>query len=464
MTDSKRVAALIVGGGAAGATTALCLARRGLPALVVESSTYDGFRVGETLPPVGRVLLERLGLWEHFATQEHVPSQAIHSAWGSAELAEQHSLYSLFGTGWHLERRRFDEMLAAAAAAAGAQVLRASRITTLSLTEKVHARIECPAGELAVEAEVVVDATGRASSVARAFGSVRVAYDRLVGILGIFEPPPEHRPPTPALLLESVLDGWWYSVPLPCGALLVAAMVDADAIPASGLRPIGYFQSLLAKSHHTRARTLGLNAPESVVVRKASTERLSRIVGPALIAVGDAATSYDPLSSQGICKALMSAELAAQAIAERLGGAEEALLHYEHQVLTEFSRFLGDRGRHYAMERRWPESLFWRRRLPSDPRDRALSLDPRALLRQGELELAASLVADLEGTLPLGEVERLHGLCKTPRAAHEILSQFQNTAKVQATARDALTALQGLVRQGALVKATHDQDGIEAAR
>ena len=54
-------------------------------------------------------------------------------------------------------------------------------------------------------------------------------------------------------------------------------MVDADAIAPSGLRPLGYLTDLLAKSQHTRARTEGLLPPTSVVVRKASTERLSQI-------------------------------------------------------------------------------------------------------------------------------------------------------------------------------------------
>jgi len=41
----------IVGGGVAGATTAMVLARHGLSTVVIERSSYDHLRIGETLPP-----------------------------------------------------------------------------------------------------------------------------------------------------------------------------------------------------------------------------------------------------------------------------------------------------------------------------------------------------------------------------------------------------------------------------
>lgn len=461
MSAARGVTALVVGGGVAGATTALCLARRGLSALVVESSVYDGFRVGDTLPPIGRVLLTRLGLWERFVAQGHVPSQAIRSAWGSPELAEQHSLFSPFGTGWHLDRSRFDAMVSTAAEEHGATVLRGARVTSLDGAGPgpVRARITGPQGELEAEAQVVVDATGRAAAIARALGSERLAYDRLVGILGLFTVPPGGPPLGPSLLLESVPQGWLYSVPLPDGSLLVAAMVDADAIGPSGLRPHGYWADLLEHSQHTRARTEGLTPPTSLVVRKASTERLSQIAsdgssaGPAFIAVGDAASSYDPLSSQGICKALMTGELAAQAIEEKLQGDRSALAAYAERIGGELARFLSDRAQYYAVERRWPDSLFWRRRLPPDPRDHVVSLDPRARITAGARALEPQLVAQLEGALPLGEVERLYELCQAPAPAHELLARFQETARLRLPPRDALTALQGLLRGGALALA-----------
>ena len=56
----------MLGGGIAGCAAALALGDRGIDdVLVVEAGTYDGFQVGETIPPDTRLLLERLRLRLH---------------------------------------------------------------------------------------------------------------------------------------------------------------------------------------------------------------------------------------------------------------------------------------------------------------------------------------------------------------------------------------------------------------
>lgn len=50
----------------------------------------------------------------------------------------------------------------------------------------------------------------------------------------------------------------------------------------------------------------------------------------------------------------------------------------------------------------------------------------------------------------IGEAERLHALCQTPAPAHELLARYQRSAAVPIATRDALTALQRLLRDGAL--------------
>ena len=70
----------IVGGGPAGTTTALALARRGY-SVVVERSNYQGVRIGETLPPVIAKLLGELGIWKGSVRQGHRPSYGTRFAW-----------------------------------------------------------------------------------------------------------------------------------------------------------------------------------------------------------------------------------------------------------------------------------------------------------------------------------------------------------------------------------------------
>jgi 2-polyprenyl-6-methoxyphenol hydroxylase-like FAD-dependent oxidoreductase len=106
---------VVAGAGPAGATVALCLARRGSTVALVDPFIEVGVRVGETLPPIIRERLTRLGVWERFAAAGHRPAYAIRSAWGSAAPADQDHIFHPYGNGWHVDRRAFDRMLVEAA-------------------------------------------------------------------------------------------------------------------------------------------------------------------------------------------------------------------------------------------------------------------------------------------------------------------------------------------------------------
>ncbi len=85
------------------------------------------------------------------------------------------------------------------------------------------------------------------------------------------------------------------------------------------------------------------------------------------MAVGDAAVAFDPLSSLGINNALETGLRAAEAIHAALSGHEKALTPYAsflHDRLAESERL---RLSFYAMEQRWRQEPFWRRR--TSPRE-----------------------------------------------------------------------------------------------
>src|SRR5215203_5279731 len=112
---------VILGGGPAVAANALSL-RRHAPSLsvaLVEQSRYEAPRVGETLPPTVQGVLEQLGVWETFVEEGHVAAYGTCAAWGSNELFDNEFIYHPAGRGWHLDRKRFDRMLACEAADRG---------------------------------------------------------------------------------------------------------------------------------------------------------------------------------------------------------------------------------------------------------------------------------------------------------------------------------------------------------
>ena len=109
-------------------------------------------------------------------------------------------------------------------------------------------------------------------------------------------------------------DGWWYSAWLPDGRLVVAFMTDADLLP-KGQSQLQLLAGATSQTVHTRARTSGLSNERPLQWITAASEVLECSGGTGWLATGDAALSFDPLSSQGICRALQSGLLAARTIA-----------------------------------------------------------------------------------------------------------------------------------------------------
>lgn len=353
MTETYDV--LIVGGGPAGAAAAISLAKRGSSVLLLERSDYRQVRVGETLPPRARLPLEQLGVWEHFVKAEHLPSPGTRAAWGTSEIQTNDFIYNPYGSGWHLDRARFDAMLAQHAAQVGAQVRRGERITHCGRNGGLW-RIESDARVW--HSRFLVDATGRTALVARQLGMRRLAYDRLVGIVGIFGPAAGDD----RTLVEAAQDGWWYSATVPGGRRVLAYMTDADLVPSPRSRLNAWWEQKLQATIHTRAACLEWVLESPLRTLAANTCRLARAAGGGWLAVGDAAYAVDPLSSRGIFNALEMGEHAGAAIDQCLLGNPRGLREYIARVERQFTDYLESRAEYYALEGRWMETPFWRRR------------------------------------------------------------------------------------------------------
>jgi flavin-dependent dehydrogenase len=354
----------VVGGGPGGTATAIALARAGARVVLFERSEYAAVRYGETLPPRARLPLIRLGVWDAFLRQEHAPSPAIASAWGEDVLYESHFICNPYGHGWHIDRRRLDEGLAVAAAEAGACVMRGARAISCRPGAPLSWRVEFISDGVhrSLQADFFVDATGRASALARARRVKRLSYDRLVGIVSTFSEPCSAQDQDGRTLVEAVEGGWWYSARLPDSRLVVAYMTDADLMRKAKGQLATYYERLLEDAPHTRTRMNGRMECIELVVMPANSSRLERATGANWLAVGDAAMAQDPLSSQGIYRALESGIEAAEAIGADATEKADAIQRYELRLRRVFDAYLRRRTTYYRRETRWRQSAFWTRR------------------------------------------------------------------------------------------------------
>jgi flavin-dependent dehydrogenase len=97
--------------------------------------------------------------------------------------------------------------------------------------------------------------------------------------------------------------------------------------------------------------------------RQAVSARLCPVAGDGWLAVGDAASSVDPLAACGILRAMRGGIMAAYAAGQFLVQRTAAGIdRYTALQAAEFSAFLRSRQRFYSQERRWSSQLFWHRR------------------------------------------------------------------------------------------------------
>ena len=349
----------VIGGGPAGSAAGLSLRSHapGLSVIQIEASAYAAPRIGETLPPQSRRFLEHLGVWETFRNQGHAPVVGTAAAWGAPLAQENDFLFNRHGDGWHLDRTAFDAMLAGEAERRGVRRLE-SRVIDAD-REEGGWRLSLSNGP-DLRARFLIDATGSSATFARRLGARFVAADRLTGFVRFFE---DRHGNDPRSLVEAFEDGWWYTAGLPGGKRIAACMTDADLARRLRLGDPESWSRRLDAAEQVKARLQGARPQGDIVVRAAPSRRLDPAAGEDWLAVGDAASVFDPLSSSGITKALRSGIFASYAVGDLLTqGDDRGLRRYRKLLGQEYESYLVTRARYYSEEQRWPGSEFWKRR------------------------------------------------------------------------------------------------------
>lgn len=366
-TTAAACSVAILGGGPAGVAAALALRRHDPERRVILLAGPGGARrkIGETLPPGAQATLRSAGLWDAFLASDPLPAYGTSTAWGGDRLEDNEFILHPEGRGWHVDRARLDAALLDAAEAQGITVWRGA--------ELVAARPKADGWRLdlhladsplfTLEADFALDATGRAGRLVGAAGATRAAADRLVAVSLTCALPATRPMRDTYALVESRPEGWWYSSLQPDGRLAVACFTDADLVRELRLREPSGWRRAARHTRHTLARIeSALLSEETPVLRAADTAMLDRVTGPRWLAAGDAASTFDPLSSLGILKALRQGTVAGYATLDHLAGDAQALPKYEALLRREYREFRAALGDHYCRETRWPDSPFWRRR------------------------------------------------------------------------------------------------------
>lgn len=361
MTGTCNFDVLVIGGGPSGTAAALTLLEySSLTVAVLEKTNYTNKRIGETVSPSLLPLLRYLGLESDFLRGKHLKSYGIDAAWGTSRLLSRDFLFTFHGNGWHLDRTKFDHMMASRVLKKGGTLFTNMDILTQKQNKKWKiVAVDRNDRKHVLTADFVIDASGKNAVFARKLGANWKVLDNLVGIVGFYRQGRQKKSQQ-RMTMESVPDGWWYSSPLPRNRQVVVFMTDSDIAKKIGI--IDNWNVLVKKTTHIKKAIRGklISTPQ---IYPAYSHIIQKIPKRNWLPAGDVASSFDPVSSMGIGYAILSGIHAARKAYEQLTGDTISISNYMGNINENFQQYLSRRSYYYQTETRWKDEPFWQRRL-----------------------------------------------------------------------------------------------------
>ena len=306
-----------------------------------------------------------MGLLASFTAGPHLACLGHRSAWGTPEIAEIDFLRDPDGHGWHIDRSHFDSWLRDVAVDRGTHLLRPAEITGLVRQGDVWiGEVETRDGRVAIEARMVIDASGRRASLARRTRRAATALRQARLRLGERQVRRTDRHSAGFSVVEAVEEGWRYTAPIPGGRRIVAFHTDADLDAADVARAADRLHERAMALPHLSAVLSDCGFVEEGEAGFTATHgtpcRTVRATG--WLAVGDAALAFDPLAAQGLFNALYTGLAGAAAAAGYCSGDTDAFADYATAIGRIRGHYELNRLLWYGLERRWPDAPFWQRR------------------------------------------------------------------------------------------------------
>ncbi|WP_298420904.1 FAD-dependent monooxygenase [uncultured Kordia sp.] len=357
--DNHKYQVVIVGGGPAGIATAITLHAKGIRCCVVEAHKKPFRKAGEAIPPNAKPLLKQLGILSLVEDEKHKAYYGNKSCWGSDQLEQKEFISDRLGHGFLLDRLHFETQLQTIYTSTNNKFYKGFKLKkVVSNDNEMLATIENDKKTIRLESQFIVDATGRKASVCRHLGIQKENLDSQFAIT--FNTKLSNGIPN-EIIVEATKNGWWYVAPYAENEVTMMFFTLKALLPAKE-KMTAFLKDELVQTIHLSKQIQNITI-STYKIMPAGTSCLQIPFGENWLAVGDAAYSFDPISSYGITSALASGFYGGHAVADFLNGKQEVLDVYRYVVENAFQAYLQKLIAHYDLEKRWEHSYYWINRL-----------------------------------------------------------------------------------------------------
>ena len=323
--ESKDCDVLIIGGGPAGATTALLLARAGIRTIVLEKAIHPRFRIGESLLPRNFELIGEIGLMDSLRRLPHVRKYGAEFGMGDASKISRFRFDDGFVPGaetFNIERAVFDKMLVDEARAAGADVREETTVKSIARLADGDVAVETNAG--VVTGRYLVDASGQSTVVARHLGIREPSRDPHLQKVAYFshfegvERLPGRDAGSPLIVMCE--EGWFWLIHIDDQRTSIGLVIDAKIAKQTGVPADRMLAWAMKRCPLVQQRCANATGPETNQTISNFSYRCRPCAGPGYFLVGDAGAFLDPIFSTGVSLGMIQARQLSQQLAALLAG------------------------------------------------------------------------------------------------------------------------------------------------
>jgi 1H-pyrrole-2-carbonyl-[peptidyl-carrier protein] chlorinase len=319
----------------------------GVPNVLFESAIHPRAHVGESLVTSTTRVFKDIGFLETMEREGFVRKYG--ASWHPIKTSHEFSIlfkeYPQEGVDqdytYHVDRSRFDALLLKHASELGTEVYQGAAVTDIVTRggRVTGVRVAVAGQTLDVEADVVIDASGRRALIGRKLGLLEKdpyfdQYATHAWFKGVSRSVCGTERDIHIYFLP-VARGWVWQIPITEEITSVGVVVEKRELCKVKGDVEAWFHEMLRSTPDVSRAMAGAERVNEFKREGDYSYSMDRFAGPGFVLVGDAARFVDPIFSSGVSVALSSAKFAAASVAQALAGEapeEEVFAAYDRKL------------------------------------------------------------------------------------------------------------------------------------